>query len=320
MLTDLVADIFSRVDLVDLGRCTVGSLAHAKPWIAHSVHAATVAIQSSSVTESLSHATALLGQTVAGSGSESIAAPASAATTTAAAAGGDADALSDMPEWFLQLLPYGPWAIFFLLVFSGVGLHISEDFILIPAGFFAATTDRLPLWETLVLAYFGLIIGDMLWISLCRRFGTRFIQTRWFKRMVHPRRLLQAKHQMEERGIVVVILARFIPGTRTPVITMAGLLHMPWWKLLAVELTTVAVTVPLQTGIGYLAGKGIGNAKSTGELIFWLLALLAATIAVMLGIHWWVQSRSRGGAAPRSKAAWLRTFGKKRRDTAASVQ
>ncbi|MDZ4828701.1 MAG: DedA family protein [Phycisphaerae bacterium] len=226
---------------------------------------------------------------------------------------------NEMPEWFLELLPYGPWAIFALLVLSGVGLHISEDFILIPAGFFAATTDKLPLWETLVLAYFGLIIGDLLWIAVCRRFGTRFIQTRWFKRMVHPKRLLQAKHQMEERGIIVVVLARFIPGTRTPVITMAGLLHMPWWKLIAVECATVAVTVPLQTGIGYLAGKGIGSGKSTGELVIWLVALLAITVAVMLAIHWWVQSRSRSGATPRSKVAWLRTFGRKNRSAASIV-
>lgn len=217
-----------------------------------------------------------------------------------------------IPNWLAGFLPYGPLAIFGVLVLSGVGLHLSEDFILIPAGFFAATTDSLPLWETLVAAYFGLIIGDLLWIAMCRRFGTRFVHSRWFKRIVHPRRLLEAKHQMEQRGVVVVILARFIPGTRTPVITMAGILHMPWWKLILVEVTTVAVTVPLQTGIGYLAGKGIGSAKSTGEMIFWLLAILAATVAMTLGIHWWVQSRGHG-RAPRSKVAWLRTFGRRRR-------
>lgn len=227
----------------------------------------------------------------------------------------------DIPPWLAAFLPYGPLAIFVVLVLSGVGLHLSEDFILIPAGFFAATTDRLPLWETLLAAYFGLIIGDMLWVTLCRRFGTRLVHTRWFKRIVHPRRLLEAKHQMEQRGVVALVLARFIPGTRTPVITMAGILHMPWWKFLLVELVTAAVTVPLQTGIGYLVGKGVGNARSTGELLIWLLALLAATVAVMLGIHWWVQARKASGRAPRSKVAWLRTFGRRRKtaDTATTV-
>ncbi len=233
-----------------------------------------------------------------------------AVVSTAAAAAPES---LEVPPWMATLLPYGPLAIFTILVLSGVGLHLSEDFILVPAGFFAATTDKLPLWETLVAAYFGLIIGDMLWITLCRRFGTRFVHSRWFKRIIHPRRLLEAKHQMEQRGLMVVVLARFIPGTLTPVITMAGVLHMSWWKLLLVEISTVAVTVPLQTGAGYLFGMGVGGAKSMGELVLWLLALLALTVAVLMGIHWWVQSRKAVGRAPRSKVAWLRTFGRRRK-------
>lgn len=217
----------------------------------------------------------------------------------------------EFPEWFLKLLPYGPIAIFVSLAMSGVGIHLSEDFVLIPAGFFAAM-GKLPLWETMLAAYFGLITGDILWIALCRRYGTRMVHTRWFKRIVHPRRLLEAKHQMERRGVAVVILARFIPGTRTPVLTMAGLLHMPWIKFLPIEFLTAMVTVPLQIGIGYLAGKGVGKATTLGEVLFWFLALIAATIAVMLVIHWWLQARRSQTKPPRSKAAWLRTFGRKR--------
>ncbi len=36
-----------------------------------------------------------------------------------------------------QLVEYGPFTIFVAFVISGVGLHLSEDFILIPAGIFA---------------------------------------------------------------------------------------------------------------------------------------------------------------------------------------
>jgi membrane protein DedA with SNARE-associated domain len=100
---------------------------------------------------------------------------------------------------------------------------------------------------------------------------------------------------------------------------MAGLLHMPWWKFLAVEFTTVAITVPLQTGIGYFIGKQTG-AESTLEIILWLLGLLALTVAVMLAIHWIVQARAKRGTTPRSKVSWLRTFGRSRkRGTAQAI-
>jgi membrane protein DedA with SNARE-associated domain len=212
-------------------------------------------------------------------------------------------------------LKYGPWAILIIFILSGVGLHLSEDFILIPAGFLIAHGGQLPLWETLLAAYFGLVIGDLLWIMLCRRYGTRMVQSRWFKRIVHPRRLLEVKHQMELRGIMVVVLARFVPGTRTPSITMAGILHLSWWKLVLVECCSCAVTVPLQVGIGYLAGMGMGESKSTGELVIKIVAATAAVALIGVLFHWWLQRRKTVGRAPRSKAAWLRTFGRRRRET-----
>jgi len=203
---------------------------------------------------------------------------------------------------------HGPWIVFVLFVVSGVGLHLSEDFILIPAGFLAARGD-MPLVETLIAAWLGLAVGDILWVAICRRWGTRLVHSRWFKRLVHPRRLLEAKHQMERRGVAVVALARFIPGTRTPVVTMAGILHMPWYKFLPVELGCALITVPLQAGIGYVAALGIGKTESTFELVVWIVVIGAALVAAFLTLHWYLQARQRAGRAPRSKVSWLRTFG-----------
>ena len=203
---------------------------------------------------------------------------------------------------------HGPWIIFVLFVISGVGLHLSEDLILIPAGFLAARGD-IPLAESLVAAWLGLAVGDILWVAICRRWGTRLVHSRWFKRLVHPRRLLEAKHQMEERGVAVVALARFIPGTRTPVVTMAGILHMPWYKFLPVELGCALITVPLQAAIGYVAAIGIGKTESTTELVVWIVIAAALIVAFFLGLHWFLQNRKSKGRAPRSRAKWLRTFG-----------
>ena len=203
---------------------------------------------------------------------------------------------------------HGPWIIFVLFVISGVGLHLSEDLILIPAGFLAARGD-IPLVESLIAAWLGLAVGDILWVAICRRWGTRLVHSRWFKRLVHPRRLLEAKHQMEERGVAVVALARFIPGTRTPVVTMAGILHMPWYKFLPVELGCALITVPLQAAIGYVAAIGIGKTESTTELVVWTVIAAAVILALFLGVHWFLQNRKSLGRAPRSRVKWLRTFG-----------
>lgn len=227
----------------------------------------------------------------------------------AQAADAVANGAVEASPWIAWIEQYGAWFIFIAFIVCGVGLHISEDFLLIPAG--VAIYHGTMTWsETLVAAYFGLVIGDTLWIWVCRTFGTRLVHSKRFLRMMGPRKLLEAKYAMEQRGAIVLILARFIPGTRTPVLTMTGILHMAWWKFLAVELTTVAITAPVQIGIGYLGAKGVEHAQGGGDMLTIGLALLALTVAGILGFRWWKQAKARKGPRPRSPVSWLRTFGR----------
>jgi len=109
-------------------------------------------------------------------------------------------------SWMLQWLSaYGATFIFFAFIVCGIGLHISEDFLLIPAGV-AIYHGQMQWGETLLAAYCGLVIGDTIWIWMCRHFGTRIIHSKRLKRLMHPRRLLEAKYAMEQRGTIVLIL------------------------------------------------------------------------------------------------------------------
>jgi membrane protein DedA with SNARE-associated domain len=234
------------------------------------------------------------------------------AVDAAASAPGGATAEQTLQSpWLAWVEQYGAWFIFVAFIICGIGLHISEDFLLIPAGI-AIYHGNMSWGETLVAAYFGLILGDTGWIWVCRNYGTRLVHSRRFLRMMGPRRLLEAKYAMESRGVIVLILARFIPGTRTPVLTMTGILHMPWWKFLAVELTTVAITAPIQIGIGYVGAVGYEQAKGLGDLLTLGLAGTALLVAGIFAWRWWKQAKSRKGPRPRSPVSWLRHFGKPR--------
>ncbi len=236
----------------------------------------------------------------------------------AQAGGGSVQGVTPPPEEILQSTPdslllawlnsYGATFIFFAFIVCGIGLHISEDFLLIPAGV-AIYHGQMQWGETLAAAYAGLVIGDTGWIWMCRHFGTRIIHSRRLKRMMHPRRLLEAKYAMEQRGTIVLILARFIPGTRTAVLTMTGVLHVPWWKFLVVEMLTVAVTAPIQIGIGWIGAAGYDHAKALGSLLTIGFAVTALAVGAWFVWTWRKESRARRGPRPRSPVAWLRTFG-----------
>ena len=222
-----------------------------------------------------------------------------------------------MPKWIEEGIErYGASAIFVAFVVSGIGLHLSEDFILIPAGWLAAQDWSL-FGEFALAAYLGIVLGDAGWFWMCRTFGTRLMHTRWVKRMFHPRRLLEIKWQIDERGAWVLLAARFIPGTRTPVISMCGVLHMAWWKLLLVEGACVLVTAPMQMMIGWLAFHAAERAGVT-NMAHQIMVAVAVTLAVVIGlwlVHRWLDARKARNRPPRASVRWFRVFGSPTRRT-----
>ncbi len=202
---------------------------------------------------------------------------------------------------------YGPFAVFLLLMLTGIGVPLGEDLILIPAGILLGFGELQPIWMTALFAYLGVLCSDCMWFVLCWTYGTPLLHKRWFKRAVHPRRLLEVKHQIEQRGMWVVVIARFVPGSRTPAITAAGLLHLSFWKFALATAAACLVTVPLQLGLGYFISKGVGSPESA-DRIKWFIAVIVGILGVLLVLAWWRQQRTHAHRPPRAKARWLRRF------------
>ncbi len=235
--------------------------------------------------------------------------------TAPAATAGVAAGAAELPKWLQGPIDdYGAISLFGAFVISGVGLHLSEDLILIPAGWLAAH-DLGMFVKFWIWAYLGIVVGDGLWFWMCGAFGTRFLHSKWFKRAIHPRRLLEIKHQIDRRGAFVLLAARFIPGTRTPVITMCGLLHMAWWKFMLVEASCAIVTVPLQMLVGVAGARASQEAGVTDFTHQAVIAgaLTLAFVLLMYVVHHWLSVRRKTRRIPRAPAAWLRIYHATRR-------
>lgn len=212
-----------------------------------------------------------------------------------------------MEEFILTSLEtYGPYAVFLLLMLSGFGIPLGEDIILIPAGFFIAK-GSLPLELTAIMAYFGVVLADFTWFGLISRYGTRLLHKRWLRKMIHPRRLLQAKHQIDRRGTWMIVFARFIPGSRASAITGAAMLHLPFWKFAIATASCVLITVPLQLGLGMLIARGV-RSEDTAQAILKIIGLIMLLIVVFLVAPKIRQYRNSKRGVPRAKAKWLRRF------------
>ncbi len=212
-----------------------------------------------------------------------------------------------MEDVFSNLLAtYGPFTVFLLLVATGFGIPLGEDFIIIPAGILIGhgSLDPVP---TAIFAYVGCIVSDCMWFVLCWKYGTPLLHKRWVKRFVHPRRLLEIKHRIERRGAWVIVMSRFIPGSRTPATTAAGILHFPFWKFLVATAVPCVVTVPLQLLLGVAVARGFGT-MDTVDVIHRMIAVVVLMIAFLAALAWWRNRRAHRVRRPRAKATWLRRF------------
>lgn len=212
-----------------------------------------------------------------------------------------------MEDFTANLLgTYGPFAVFLLLMLTGIGIPLGEDLIIIPAGILVGHGSlNLPL--TWMYAYLGVMGSDCLWFAICREYGTPLLHKRWFKRAVHPRRLLEVKHELERRGTWVVFMSRFIPGSRTPAITASAILHLPFWKFVLAEASGVLITVPLQLGLGILIARGMGT-RETADVVRTMIGVVFVVLAVLALLAWWRQRRALRQRPPRARASWLRRF------------
>jgi membrane-associated protein len=198
-----------------------------------------------------------------------------------------------------------PLIVFMLLMASAIGIPIGEDPVNIAAGVLIGDLALGGhIWvPTLVAAWLGVTTADIVWFLLCHRYGNRLLRMRRIRRALHPKRLLQVKHQIDERGVWAIVAARFVPGGRTPTITAAGLMHLSRWKFCISTWLCVLITAPMQLGFGVLVGRGLAS-KDGFAVIEWSVAggvlLIVGVVSAVV-----VRKLKREGV-PRARMKWLR--------------
>jgi membrane protein DedA with SNARE-associated domain len=158
---------------------------------------------------------------------------------------------------FLQSLQGFPaYALLFALLFScGIGAPMNEDILLLAA---AALTlkgvmEPVPL---MVVAWFGLVLGDALVFHWGHRFGARMLRHRYFARVVPEVRLASLQDTMRRYGPAYIFVVRFMPGIRTPLFFAAGSLKMPYRHLFIYDGAAALVELPLLVyGVRYVGGR-----------------------------------------------------------------
>jgi membrane protein DedA with SNARE-associated domain len=152
--------------------------------------------------------------------------------------------------------------IFLLLLAAGFGLPIPEELPVLTAGVLVGHEDTpLRWWIMLPVCIAGVVIGDGVLYGAGRLFGKRIVNNSWFQRKILSKeKRLHIEKNFHERGIWVLLGARLLPGIRSPVFLMAGVLRVPFGRFLLAD--------------GLYAIPGV-------NLLFWLAYFLTDQVLVV---------------------------------------
>jgi membrane-associated protein len=145
-----------------------------------------------------------------------------------------------------------PFIFFGLLILAGLNIPISEDIILITAGFLASQCMS----EHTLFMYFWVFAGSLIsawevyWIG--RLLGPKLYDIKFFNRVVTPTRIDKLGQCYERFGVFTFIFGRFIPGGfRNALFMSSGLSKMPFWKFILRDGIGCLIATSVIFSIGY---------------------------------------------------------------------
>lgn len=132
---------------------------------------------------------------------------------------------------------YGYLGIFLGLIASGCGFPIPEELPVITAGIIVGHEGTNLKWYVMLpVIIVGVVLGDGALYGAGRLWGDRLLRIGWVQRhLVPPDKRAEIEKNFHDRGIAVLIGARLLPGIRTPIFIMAGVMKLPVGKFLLAD-------------------------------------------------------------------------------------
>ena len=149
---------------------------------------------------------------------------------------------------------YGYQGVFFALIAAGFGFPIPEELPVITAGVLVGHEDTTLMWYIMLpVVMAGVVIGDGVLYAIGRLYGRRLLNLKWVQRhFVPPEKRDEIEQNFARRGIMVLLGARLLPGIRTPIFIMAGVLRVPFGRFLLADALYAIPLVNVLFWLSYL--------------------------------------------------------------------
>lgn len=199
-------------------------------------------------------------------------------------------------EW-IETFTSSPWfyVVLFAVAFLDSIIPIVPSETTVILGGIAAGQGELSIVLVIVIAAFGAFLGDSTAYALGNRFSDR-ISGVLFRGAKGEDRLERAGNQIQKRGGLLLITARFVPGGRTALTFSCGLTRQPYLQwFLRWDIIAVIIWASYAGLLGFFFGDRFEDDHARA---FWWAFGTALSVTVLIEVVRWVKERLAPVAAP----------------------
>lgn len=160
-----------------------------------------------------------------------------------------------------------------VLAALALGTLVSEDLTCVAAGLLVARGD-LSFAAASLACLIGIFVGDLLLVAAGRWLGRPALARPPLVWFVSTEAVERSARWFARRGALVVMLSRFVPGSRLPLFVAAGVLRAPFGRVAAALALAGGVWTPMLVGLSAATGGAI--LARVEQLERWALPLAAA--------------------------------------------
>ena len=186
--------------------------------------------------------------------------------------------------WFLGVI----FAIAFLD--SIIPIVPGETSVIIGGVAVCTGEAKYPLILVIVAGASGAFFGDNAAYGIGRKWAPSF-ERRAARKPKFRRRLEWANDQIHERGGLLLITARFIPGGRTVLTLSSGITRQPRMWFIKWIVIAVIIWATYAAGLAYVVGKPF---KDDHTAAFWVAFGTALAINVLIEVVRYLHGRHKG--------------------------
>ncbi|HMP72370.1 MAG TPA: alpha/beta fold hydrolase [Kiritimatiellia bacterium] len=178
--------------------------------------------------------------------------------------------------------PVGGVALIVLMAILAFSTLLSEDLACIAAGLLVAE-GVLGYFPAATAAFIGIFGGDILLFMLGWKYGRAALRQRPFCWIFKEDAIQESAKWFSRKGPAVVLLSRFIPGSRLPTFFSAGMLHASFWWFMLFFMIAGLVWAPFLVWVSSRVGQTLLETFAAYKM-YTLVAIVMAALILWLMI------------------------------------